>query len=451
MKTLYLECNMGAAGDMLMAALYELLEDKDAFLTTMNRLFPGVEVRPRAAVTCGITGTHMEVTVHGAEEHSHDVALGSSDGAHTHEHAHDNAHEHHHHDHGESHEHVHEHNHEHEHHHAHEHHHDHEHPHSHHHTAPADIASILASLDVPCEVKAAAQAVYDRIAQAEAKAHGMPVSQIHFHEVGSLDAVADVTGVCLAMYLLHPDRIVASPIHLGSGQVRCAHGVVPVPAPATVHLLAGVPCYTGEIRGELCTPTGAALISHFAREFGPMPVMTPEKIGYGIGTKEFPAANCVRAFWGESADTAQEEIVELCCHIDDMTAEALAFAGERLLEMGALDISTAPLTMKKGRPGVAFTVLCSPKDEARMAQAILRETTTNGVRSRRCGRYLLPPFHRTVETSYGPIRIKCAGQGDIRHEKPEYDDVAAAARKSGLPFRQIWEEVLMNMKEEPHE
>lgn len=306
-------------------------------------------------------------------------------------------------------------------------------------------------MDVADEVKSAAQAIYDRIAQAEAQAHGVPVSEIHFHEVGALDAVADVTGVCLAMHLLHPDRIVASPIHLGSGQVRCAHGVVPVPAPATVHLLEGVPCYTGEIRGELCTPTGAALVSHFAQEYGPMPVMTPEKVGYGIGVKEFAAANCVRAFWGESGDPEQAEIVELCCHIDDMTAEALAFAGERLLDLGALDISAAPLTMKKGRLGVAFTVLCSPKDEERMAQAILRETTTNGVRSRRCRKYILLPSLRTVDTPYGPIRVKCADRGELRHEKPEYEDVAAAARKSGLPFQKVWEDVLTNMKEESHE
>ena len=459
MKTLYLECNMGAAGDMLMAALYELLEDKAGFLETMNRLFPGVEVRPRPAVTCGITGTHMDVTIRGAAEHSHDVALGCGaeqvhahvhehGHAHEHEHEHDHAHEH---EHEHNHAHEHDHDHAHEHGHAHEHEHDHAHGHPHSHTAPADIAAILAALDAPAEVKDNARAIYDRIAQAEAIAHGRPVSEIHFHEVGALDAVADVTGVCLAMYLLHPDRIVASPIHLGSGQVRCAHGVVPVPAPATVHLLEGVPCYTGEIRGELCTPTGAALVSQFAQEYGPMPVMTPEKIGYGIGVKEFPAANCVRAFWGESGDPQQAEIVELCCHIDDMTAEALAFAGERLLDLGALDISTTPLTMKKGRLGVAFTVLCRPKDEETLAQAILRETTTNGVRSRRCRKYILTPSVRTVSTPYGPIRVKCADRGGIRHEKPEYDDVAAAARESGLPFRQVWEEILMKIKEDSHE
>lgn len=263
-----------------------------------------------------------------------------------------------------------------------------------------------------------------------------------------MDAVADVVGVCLAIHMLHPDCITASPVHLGSGQIRCAHGIVPVPAPATAHLLEGVPCYTGEIRGELCTPTGAALLTQFAEAFGPMPVMSLKKTGYGVGKKEFPAANCVRAFWGESGDPQQAEIVELCCHIDDMTAEALAFAGEQLLAQGALDISCAPLTMKKGRAGASFTVLCKPRDEGRIAHAILRETTTNGVRTRRCGKYILTPSVKTVETAYGPIRVKCADGEGIHRKKPEYEDVASAARTAGLPFQKVWEDVLSAIRGE---
>ena len=277
MKTLYLECNMGAAGDMLMAALYELLPQaqKDVFWDTMNRLLPGVTVTPRQAVTCGIAGTHMEVTVHGQEEHSHDVALGTVQDT-VHDHVHETAHDEAHHGHEHHHEHEHEHDH------GHEHHHDHDHGHHHHHHAsPADIAAILAGLDVPEAVKSNAKAVYDRIAAAEAKAHGVPVTQIHFHEVGALDAVADVTGVCLAMHLLAPDRVVASPVHVGSGQVRCAHGIMPVPAPATANLLTGIPTYGGEIRGELCTPTGAALLAHFCESFGPQPAMAVTAVGIG--------------------------------------------------------------------------------------------------------------------------------------------------------------------------
>lgn len=426
MKTLYFECSMGAAGDMLMSALYELLDDQAGFLHTMNHLLPGVTVKPTTATTCGITGTHLCVEVHGTEEHSHDVSLAD------HEHCHD--------EHCHCHEHTHEHTHEHPHEHAHSHEHD------HHHFTPADIAELLDRMDVPEEVRRNAKQVYRRIAKAEAAVHDTPVNLIHFHEVGSLDAVADVTGVCLAMHMLSPEKIVVSPIHLGSGHVHCAHGILPVPAPATAKILQGIPCYTGDIKGELCTPTGAALLAHFAQEFGTMPVMRTEKCGYGLGTKVFPAANCVRAFWGTTDSTQASEAVELCCHIDDMTAEALAFAGERLLEQGALDISYAPLTMKKGRPGVSFTVLCRPADEERMAQAILLETSTNGVRARHCNRYILTPSTRTVDTAYGPIRIKCAEGAGIHREKPEYEDVAAAARRENLPFQQVWETVLLQSK-----
>ena len=358
MKTLYIECNMGAAGDMLMAALYDLLEDQQEFLNTMNGLgLPGVHVEAQKGVTCGIAGTHMAVTVHGEEEmepaadhHDHDY--------HDHDH-HDHDHDHNHHDHDHDHDHHDHDHHDHDHdHHDHDHHHhDHDHNH-HHHATPGHIAEIIDALPLPQAVKAQARGVYDRIAQAEAAAHGCPVGDVHFHEVGALDAVADVTGVCYAFYLLQPERILVSPIHVGSGTVRCAHGVMPVPAPATARLLTGIPYYTGQIRGELCTPTGAALLAQFAESFGPMPIMRVQKVGIGIGTKAFEQANCVRAFWGETADESNGEITELVCNIDDMTPEALAFASSRLLELGALDVYTTPGTMKKGRPGHVLTVLC---------------------------------------------------------------------------------------------
>lgn len=334
MKTLYMECNMGAAGDMLMAALYELLEDKQGFLDTLNALgLPGVRVEAQTASTCGIAGTHMAVTVNGQEETEGSIPAETEQAR-----LHDHGHEHQHHEHGHEHDHMHDHDHE----------HDREHEHHyHHHATPGHIGEIIAALPLPEEVKAQAKAVYDAIAQAEAKAHGCPVGDVHFHEVGALDAVADVTGVCYALYLLSPERIVVSPIHVGSGTVRCAHGVMPVPAPATANLLSGVPIYGGTVQGELCTPTGAALLAHFAQSFGPMPAMATKAVGVGIGTKQFDQANCVRAFWGESQEQANGEMIELVCNIDDMTPEALAFACTRLLEQGALDVYTTPGTMKK--------------------------------------------------------------------------------------------------------
>lgn len=424
MKTLYIECNMGAAGDMLMSALYELLEDKQGFLDTMNSLgLPGVQLEAKQAATCGIAGTHMAVTVHGEEEHEPD---------HDHPHGHNQEHKHDH-----DHEHAHEHGHEHEHHHDHTHHH-------HHHATPGHIGKIIDGLTLPEEVRAHARAVYDAIAQAEAKAHGCPVGDVHYHEVGALDAVADVTGVCYAMHLLAPERVIVSPIHVGSGTVRCAHGVMPVPAPATANLVEGVPVYGGAVQGELCTPTGAALLAHFADSFGSMPAMRTQGVGIGIGTKEFEQANCVRAFLGESTEQENGEIIELTCNIDDMTPEALAFACARLLEQGALDAYTTPGTMKKGRPGHVLTVLCAPDKQADMARHILAETTTNGLRVRRCGKYYLEPSFSKVQTQWGEVRIKRASGFGVTHVKPEYADVAAIAEKHGVSYQRVIEEIERN-------
>ena len=436
MRTLYIECRMGAAGDMLMSALYELMdeEQKKEFLERMNGLgLPGVKITSRKSSTCGISGTHMEVTVYGEEEHEHE---------HGHEHGHGEPHPGHH---GYGHEEM------------HGDHHGHEHGGTHpghHHADPLHISELIGGLDLPEEVRANAGQVYDAIADAEAKAHGCPVEQVHFHEVGALDAVADVTGVCYAMYLLKPERIVVSPVHVGSGTVRCAHGIMPVPAPATANLLSGVPMYGGSIQGELCTPTGAALLVHFADSFGDMPVMSGTDVGIGIGTKEFDQANCVRIFLGEEISgtnvkkSGNGEIAELVCNIDDMTPEALAFAAARLIELGALDVYTVAGTMKKGRPGWELTVLCETDRIDETAKNIMRETTTNGVRVRLCEKYFLTPGIETIQTERGKVRIKTAEGFGIRHEKPEYEDTAACARKEQISYREAYEQVLALRKEQ---
>lgn len=472
MRTLYIECNMGAAGDMLMSALYELMDEtqKEEFLKRMNGLgLPGVSITPRQAVTCGISGTHMEVTVYGEEEHEPGDDYAGLHGDH---HGHDQAGlhaDHHGHEHGEPLHGCHGHGHG----EMHGDHHGQEHggTHSgHHHADPLHIAELIAGLDLPEEVRTNAGQVYDAIAGAEAKAHVCPVEQVHFHEVGALDAVADVTGVCYAIYLLKPERIVVSPVHVGSGTVRCAHGIMPVPAPATANLLADVPMYGGSIRGELCTPTGAALLVHFADSFGDMPVMSKTSVGIGVGTKEFEQANCVRVFLGEAqsmketdeTETAGEttekqfkdaaagngRIAELVCNIDDMTPEALAFATARLIELGALDAYTVAGTMKKGRPGWELTVLCETDRTDETAKNIMRETTTNGVRVRICEKYFLTPGIERIQTEHGEVRIKTAEGFGIRHEKPEYEDTAACARKAQIPYREAYEQVLMLRKEQ---
>ena len=444
MKTLYIECAMGCAGDMLTAALFELLseEQKAAFLEKMNGLgLPGVRVAAEPAVTCGIAGTHMAVTVHGQEEGDHD----------DHHHDHDHHHNHHEHDHGHEHtvphlhvhDHIHDHDHEHDHvhdhdHHDHDHPHEHGHEHHHHHASPDHIRGLIDGMDLPEEVKTTARGVYDAIARAEAKAHGCPVGEVHYHEVGALDAVADVVGACYALWLLSPDRIVASPVHVGSGTVRCAHGVMPVPAPATANLLTGVPTYGGEVQGELCTPTGAALLVTFAQSFGPMPALAADKVGCGVGRKVFDRPNCVRAFLGESGGGANGAISELVCNIDDMTPEALAYACEQLLAEGALDVYTLPGTMKKGRSGHLLTVLCDPDREEALARAVLTHTTTIGLRVRRCEKYFLTPGAATVSTPYGEITVKTAEGFGLTKVKPEHDSVAAAARAHGVPYQTVY-------------
>ena len=401
MKLLYLDCGMGAAGDMLAAALLELVPDKDGFLEKMNRLgLPGVTVSAEKAVKCGITGTHFRVEVLGTEEDEH-----------LHDHAHEHTHEH-----------------------------THEHSHDHTHSGMEEIEHIIGHLPIPTMVKLDVLAVYRLIAEAESQAHGVPVTQIHFHEVGTLDAVADITAVCLLMHELDPDRIVASPVHVGSGSVRCAHGILPVPAPATAYLLRGIPTYGGSVPGELCTPTGAALLKHFVTEFGGQPVMRTQVIGYGMGKKDFDRANCIRAMLGDTEE-GTDTVAELCCNVDDMTGEAIGFALERLLEAGALDAFTTSIGMKKSRPGTLITVLCREKDKETMVRELFRHTTTLGIRERLCSRYTLERRTETLNTPYGPIRKKVSSGYGVRREKYEYDDLAAAAKAEGVSLAEIEQEL----------
>lgn len=468
MRTIYLDCGMGAAGDMLMAALLELCpEKKEEFLGKMNGLgLPGVKVEAEPAVKCGITGTHMNVTVFGEEEESEDVhdhghahthsheacESAAADGLHSHVHSHD-GHEHHHGDqcahshegHGHHHEDQSAHSHE-----GHEHHHEdqaaHSHDghghshHHHHHSTMAGIASIIDGLDIPAPVKEDMKAVYALIAEAESHAHGMPVDQIHFHEVGTMDAVADIAGVCLLFHELGADQIIASPVHVGSGHVHCAHGILPVPAPATAHILQGIPVYSTQVQGELCTPTGAALLKHFVKEFREMPVMTTSKIGYGMGKKDFERANCVRAFLGDTAETG-DEIAELSCNLDDMTAEAIGFAEEALFEAGALEVYTIPVGMKKSRPGILLTCMCRREDEEKMVELLFRHTTTLGVREHISRRFTLKRREETVETAYGPVRKKISQGHGVTRAKLEYEDLAAIAKKTGRPLEEIRKEI----------
>ncbi len=457
MRTLYIDCNMGAAGDMLAAALLELLPNRDEFVNELNALgIPCVTFKNEPSVKCGITGTHMTVTVNGEEEESHD-----NEEVHNHETEHIHADGHCHeaeHSHAEEHclgtEHTHmhendchaeqmhieEHNHDLNHTHVDEHHHhDHNHAdgHHHHHSSMHDIEHIVREhLALPKKVQDDIMAVYGLIAEAESHVHGVPVTEIHFHEVGTMDAIADITAVCMLMNRLAVGEVVVSPIHVGSGQVRCAHGILPVPAPATAYILKDAPIYGGNVKGELCTPTGAALLKYFATSFGSMPAMKVQSIGYGMGKKDFEAANCVRVMLGDTADHS-DEICELSCNVDDMTGEAVGFAMDRLFEAGALDVYTIPIGMKKSRPGTLIKVMCRENDREAIVQEIFKYTTTIGIRENKMRRYVLDRHTETVETEYGSVRCKVSSGYGVERRKYEYDDIARIAGENGESIQNI--------------
>jgi len=382
MKTLYFDCGMGAAGDMLSAALLGLVSDREAVLDELNRALGGLAVVSAENVTrCGVCGLHVKVDIAGDEEGR-------------------------------------------------------EQRHHHAHTSIGELRSFLAAAPVPDKVRADAINVFDLLAEAEAEVHGVELENVHFHEVGSIDAVADVLGVCLLVDKLAPERILASPVCTGGGTVKCAHGILPVPAPATERLLRGIPWHAGEIQSELCTPTGAALLRHFASDFAWMPPMRVERCGYGMGKKEFPRLNALRALWGES-EGRTEELLELACNLDDMTGEEIGFALSALLEAGALDAWTSPIGMKKSRPGVLLSCLCREEKREELLRCFFRHTTTLGVRERRCSRASLDRTVETAHTPYGDVHVKVSqGWGTVRR-KAEYDDLAALAKENGVSLREI--------------
>ena len=433
-KTLYFECGMGAAGDMMMAGLLELFDDNARidFLKRLNNAgIPGVEVRVESAVKCGIAGTHVVVSVDGRVE--------GDDNHHDDNHHHDdNDHHHHSNDH---------------HHHNDDHHNNHA---PHHHNDYTNIERLINSLRISDNAKKNALCVYKLIADAESYVHGKPVDKIHFHEVGDMDAVADIVGVCMLIDELSPDQILASPINVGGGSVHCAHGVMPVPSPAAAYLLRGIPIYGNDNSGELCTPTGAALLKHFVNKFCNMPTISVDKIGYGMGKKDFDRANCLRVYIGSvnsingiNDDSGtnniiqpNDQIAELICTLDDMTPEAIAFAQETLLSSGALDVHATPTVMKKGRAGIVFTCLCRINDKDTIIPLIFKHTSTLGIREYIVNRYILHRDQSTVQTKYGEVRVKSANGFGVKRSKPEYDDVAAIAREHGAALGSVLKEII---------
>lgn len=382
MRVLYLDCGMGAAGDMLAAALTELLPDGEASVERLNGLFgPGVVLQKERAVKCGIAGTRISVTVNGVEEgEEHDLL--------------------------------------------------------HRRSTSADIERIVRGLRLPGKVQEDVLAVCGMLAEAESHVHGSPAAEIRFHEAAAMDTIADIAAVCLLMYELSPDQVVVSPVHVGSGQVKCAHGILPVPTPTAAYILRDVPIYGGGIQGELCTSAGAALLKHFAARFGDMPVMKPKAVGYGMGKKDFEAVNCVRAILGETEDRT-DTVLELSCNVDDMTAEEIGFAAERLFEGGAQEVYTVPVGMKKSRPGTLIRVMCREENRERMLELLFRHTTTIGVREAVTRRYVLNRRMEVRQTPYGEVRCKVSSGYGVKRIKYEYDDLSRIAGEEGISLEEV--------------
>ncbi|NLV49188.1 MAG: nickel pincer cofactor biosynthesis protein LarC [Clostridiales bacterium] len=389
MKILYLDCPMGASGDMLTAALAGLLDDADSFLASLSRLgLPGVEVLAERVSDRGLSGLRSAVTVHGEEE-----------GAHGHHHEHE-------------------------------------------HSDLGSVSSLIDSMPISDGVKRSAKEVYSIIADAESKVHGKPVELVHFHEVGALDAVLDITAVCLLIEKLAPDKIVASALTMGFGAVKCAHGLLPVPAPATAEILKGVLVTGGDVEGELTTPTGAALIKHYAVSYGAMPEMRLIRLARGFGKKVFAQrANCLTAYLGEVSGGAAGVVAELSCNIDDMTGETLGAACDLLRAEGALEVFLTQVQGKKGRPAVLLTLLCAEEEAERFAGLMLANTSTFGVRRSLCQRYTLERRFIPVQTRWGSVRVKMGTGYGVSKSKAEFEDARHVAEKAGVTVAEVLREV----------
>jgi len=401
MKTLYFDCGMGAAGDMLAAALLELTPDPEQTIINLNHLeIPGTVFIKETAEKCGISGTHIRVITEAGEEDEH-----------MHEHTH-------------------------------EHHHDHDHSHA----GMEGIRHIVNDhIRVSDKVRQDILAVYQILAEAESAVHNTDIEHIHFHEVGTMDAIADITAVCWLIDQLKADEIIASPIHVGRGTVKCAHGILPVPAPAAAVILKGIPIYSRElVEGELCTPTGAALLKHFAKEFRQMPMMSVTGIGYGLGKKDFPIANCVRAVLGTRESEETDQISELAFNVDDMTGEEIGYLTEKLLKEGAREVFVTPVYMKKNRPGNLITVICTLDRKKELISLIFRHSTTIGIRESVRNRYVLARESAVTETPFGTIRRKDSSGYGVTRSKYEYDDLAGIAEETGLSIREVLDQVEKN-------
>jgi len=409
MATYHLICSSGIAGDMFLGACLDLGMPLDVLTDVVARLgLPGVSVESRKASRGGFVGTRFRVLVDGRPVEGPDPE----------EHSHEHHHHHHHHDHD----------------------HPHDHPHEHSHTRGlTEIREIIARSALSPQVKDRAVRLFRRLGEAEAKAHGMPIENVHFHEVGAIDSIVDLVGAAAAVEYLAPERITCGPVNVGSGRVKMAHGEVPIPAPATAELLKGIPIFGGP-GGELTTPTGAVLLAELVTEYVDLPAMILEGTGYGLGKKDLPhQANALRLLKGRTAATGHAEVMVVEAEIDDLPGEGFGFLMERLLAAGGLDVYFTPVQMKKNRPGTLVTLLCRRPQLVELAGVLLAESGSLGCRYHAAARFEADREILEVQTAFGTVRVKRARlDGRPLAIAPEFEDCRRLALASGVPWRDVY-------------
>jgi uncharacterized protein (TIGR00299 family) protein len=422
-KVLYFDCFSGISGDMTLGALLDLGIDKEKFKRELGKLnLKGYDIIIEKKTNNGIVGTDVNVIL--SEEYEE---LQKKLEQHEHEHKHDHGNGHHNsHNHGDGHEHSH-------------------HSHSHSMRNLKSIEMIIDWSDLNQNVKDVSKKVFREIAQAEARVHNKDVNDVHFHEVGAIDSIVDIVGVAICIDMLGVQKIFSSPLHDGSGFVQCQHGIIPVPVPAVMEMLRDtkIPLIQEDVNTEMVTPTGMGLIKCLSSNFGNMPAMIIDKIGYGLGKREIGRLNALRVVVGNllGDDGMMEEIAVLETNIDDMSPEVLGFTLQRLFECGALDVFYTPIYMKKNRPAFMLTVLTNTSQEEKLTDIILKETSSLGVRRNTVKRHCMDREILKVNTGLGKVRVKVASKGSFKKYAPEYEDCREIALKSGMPLTQVFDEV----------
>lgn len=417
MKVLYFDCFSGISGDMTLGALLDLGVSQEHLIESLKalKLEGEYHFNIKKELKNGIMGTLVDVVLHSEE----------------HEHEHHDEHEHHHHEHDHEHEH---------------HHHDeaavahtHNHNPKHEHRSYKNIISMIEGSALNENIKKLSKKIFTVIGEAEGKIHGLPLEEVHFHEVGAVDSIVDIVGTAICIDAIKPDKIIFSKIPLSKGFVKCQHGMFPLPAPASLEILKDVPVYFTDIKFELVTPTGAGIIKALADGYDDSGDMTIEKIGYGLGKKTYEKPNVLRAYLYEQKKKISNQIVEIDTNIDDMTGEQLGYVMELLLTAGALDAYFTPIYMKKNRPGVKLSVLCTPEKQQDLTQLLLSQTSTFGVRYKLMGRDILDREFTEIQLLNDIVRCKI-GMIDGKPIKiePEYEDCKRIAKNNSLPIAEVF-------------